>query len=95
MMFYIALDNLLPYPSAGMAARIIHECTLYLGANQLFLFIHRLNMELAFQSLFGIHVTGCAQLYSLDETRNSLPPSAFGLVLRGRYWSIKIDDISL
>jgi hypothetical protein len=27
--------------------------------------------------------------------RNSLPPPAFGLVLRGRYWSAKIDDISL
>ncbi len=27
--------------------------------------------------------------------RKSLPPPAFGLVLRGRYWSAKIDDISL
>jgi hypothetical protein len=27
--------------------------------------------------------------------RNSLPPPALGLVLRGRYWSAKIDDISL
>ncbi len=27
--------------------------------------------------------------------RNPSPPPAFGLVLRGRYWSAKIDDISL
>ena len=41
---------------------------------------HRLNMELDLQSLFGLHVTWCAQLYSLAETR--LPPihTAFGLV---------------
>jgi hypothetical protein len=46
---------------------------------------------------FGLHVTLCAQLYSLAETLQlpSPPPPAFGLVLRGRYWSAKIDDISL
>ncbi len=52
-------------------------------------------MEVDLQSLFGLQVTWCAQLYSLAETPHSLPPPAFGLVLRGRYWSAKIDDISL
>ncbi len=31
----------------------------------------------------------------LTEAPQFLPPPAFGLVLRGRYWSAKIDDISL
>ncbi len=56
---------------------------------------HRLNMEVDLQSLFGLHVTWCAQLYSLAETSHLPPPPAFGLVLRGRYSSAKIDDISL
>ncbi len=34
---------------------------------------HRLNMEVDLQSLFGFHVTLCAQLYSLAETPQ-LPP---------------------
>ncbi len=53
---------------------------------------HWLNMEVDLQSLFGLHVTWCAQLYSLAETQQlhpSLPPhlDQFVLVLRGRYWS--------
>jgi hypothetical protein len=54
----------------------------------------RLNMEVDLQSIFGSmsrDVKSCS--YSL-RPRNSLPPPAFGLVLRGRYWSAKIDDIS-
>ncbi len=35
---------------------------------------HRLNMEVDLHSLFGLHVTLCAQLYSLAETLQ-LPPS--------------------
>ncbi len=37
---------------------------------------HRLNMEVDLQSLFGLHVTWCAQLFSLAETSAtpSLPP---------------------
>ncbi len=42
--------------------------------------MHRLSMEVDLQSLFGLHVP---------------PPPAFGLVLRRRYWSAKIDDISM
>ncbi len=53
---------------------------------------HRLNMELNLQSLFGLHVTWCAQLFSLTETppppphwgstspcnsQGSIPPSFF------------------
>ncbi len=52
-------------------------------------------MEVDLQSLIGLHITWCAQLYSLAETPKSPPTTAFGLVLRGRYWSEKIDDISL
>ncbi len=56
---------------------------------------YRLNMEVDLQGFFGLHVTGCAQLYSFAETPQFPPSPAFGRVLRGRYWSAKIDDISL
>ncbi len=56
---------------------------------------HRLYMELDLQSLLGLHVTWWTQLYSLAEIPQPSPPPAFGLVLRGRCWSAKIDDISL
>ncbi len=60
---------------------------------------HRLNMEVDLQSLFGLHVTWCAHCTAvlIDRTpaTPSLHPPAFGLVLRGRYCSAKIDDISL
>jgi hypothetical protein len=52
-------------------------------------------MEVDLQSLFGLHVTGSAQLSSLDDTPQLPPSTAFGLVIRGRYWSANIDDISL
>ncbi len=35
---------------------------------------HRLNMEVDLQSLFGLHVTWCAQLYSLAEAPQPPPP---------------------
>jgi hypothetical protein len=41
-------------------------------------------MEVDLQSLFGLHVTCCAQLYSLAETLLQPPESpAFGLVYEG------------
>jgi hypothetical protein len=42
-------------------------------------------MEVYLQSLFGLHVTGCAQLYSFAETSQPPPPHApaFGLVYEG------------
>ncbi len=46
----------------------------------------RLKMEVDLQSSLGLHVTWCAQLYP--------PPPALDSI-RGRYWSAKIDDISL
>ncbi len=52
-------------------------------------------MEVDLQSLFGLHVTWCDQLHSLAETPQLPPPPVFGLALRWRYWSAKIDDISL
>jgi hypothetical protein len=44
--------------------------------------IQRFSMELDLQSLFGLHVTWCAQLYSLAETPQLPPPPAFGLAFR-------------
>jgi hypothetical protein len=46
-------------------------------------------MEVDLQSLFGLHVKWCAQLYSLAETRPRTPPPrpapspAMGLVYEG------------
>jgi hypothetical protein len=37
----------------------------------------------------------CTAVLIGRNPRNSLPPPAFGLVLRGCYWSAKLDDISL
>ncbi len=37
----------------------------------------RLNMEVDLQSLFGLHVTLCAQLYSLAEAQQLPPPIIF------------------
>ncbi len=54
------------------------------------------NIELDIQSLFGLHVTWCAQLFSLAEKPQ--PPSSpriWAHIYEGRYWSAKIDDISL
>jgi hypothetical protein len=53
-----------------------------------------------FQCLFGLHVTWSVHLYSLAEAPQAAipppPPPALGLVcIRGRYWSAKIDDISV
>ncbi len=56
---------------------------------------HRLNMEVDIQSLFGLNVTWCAQLYSLAETPQHPLSPRIGTRIRGRYWSAKIDDISL
>ncbi len=58
-------------------------------------------MEVDLQSLFGLHFMWCVQLHSLAETLQYPPPPAFGLDnkkkvdIRRRYWSAKIDDISL
>ncbi len=55
----------------------------------------RLNMALDLQSLFGLHITWCTQLYSLAETPQLLPSLRIWTRIRGRYWSAKTDDISL
>jgi hypothetical protein len=47
--------------------------------------------ELDLPNVFGRQ--SCVQLYSLAETSQLAP--AFGLIYEGRYWSAKIDDISL
>ncbi len=53
-------------------------------------------MELDLVSLFGLLPVYTVQLYSMDETPQPPPPiPAFGLIYEGRYWSAKIDDISL
>jgi hypothetical protein len=50
-------------------------------------------MELDIQSLFGLHVTGCAQLFSLAETQQPIASPRIWAHIRGGYWSAKIDDI--
>ncbi len=52
--------------------------------------LNRLNLSLDLQSLG----TPCAQLYSLAETPQSPPPRIWAHI-RERYWSAKVDDISL
>jgi hypothetical protein len=52
---------------------------------------HRLNMELDLQSLFGFLCT--AVLIGLDPATPPFP--RIWAHIRGRYWSAKIDDISL
>ncbi len=49
---------------------------------------HRLNIEL-------VYLGSSIQLYSLAETRNTPPPPCIWAHVRGRYWSAKIDYISL
>jgi hypothetical protein len=49
-----------------------------------------MNMELDLQSLFGLQVFSCTHWL---RPRNSL--SLIWAHIRGRYWSAKIDDISL
>jgi hypothetical protein len=51
----------------------------------------RLNMELDLQSIFGLHVHSCTHWL---RPRNSRPPRIWARI-QGRYWSAKIDDISL
>ncbi len=58
------LDNLNPRNSTGSS---------FLPSLFLFQCIHRLNMELDLQNLFGLHVTWCTQLYSFAEAPQ--PPS--------------------
>jgi hypothetical protein len=55
--------------------------------------MHRSNMELDLKSLFGLHVHSCTW-YSLAETPQHPPPRIWAHI-RGRYWSAKVDDISL
>jgi hypothetical protein len=56
---------------------------------------YRLTMEVDLQSLLGSMSRDLHICTHWLRARNSSPPPAFGLVLRGRYWSAKIDDISL
>jgi hypothetical protein len=52
----------------------------------------RLNMELDFQGLFGLHVHSCTHWL---RPRKPFPPSPrIRAHIRGCYWSAKKDDIS-
>jgi hypothetical protein len=55
------------------------------------LFNHWLNRELDLQCLFGLHVHSCTHWL---RPRNSPSPRIWPHI-QGRYWSAKIDDISL
>jgi hypothetical protein len=50
-------------------------------------------MELDLQSFFGLLFT--AVLIGGDPATPPPPLRSFGLMLQGRYWSTKIEDISL
>ncbi len=50
--------------------------------------IHGINMELDLQTVFGLHVHSCTH-------RLRPPPPPHRTHIRVRYWSAKIDDISL
>ncbi len=56
-------------------------------------FYHRFNVELDLQSkgLLGLHVHSC----TLAETPQPPPLLRIWTHIRGRYWSAKIDDLSL
>jgi hypothetical protein len=51
-------------------------------------YYHRLNMKLDLQNLFGLHV------HSFTHWLRPPTPRIWAHI-RGRYWSAKIDDISL
>jgi hypothetical protein len=54
---------------------------------------HRLNMELDLQSLFSLYKHSCT--HWLGPHNPSAPSRRMWAHIRGRYWSVKIDDISL
>jgi hypothetical protein len=56
---------------------------------------HRLNMELDLQSSFGLYVSPDVHSCSHWLRPRNPPPPAFGLIYEERFWSAKIDDISL
>jgi len=59
-------------------------------------YMYRLNMEVDLQSLFGLHVTSYAVvLIGWDPATPAPFPRIWTRITRGRYWSAKIDDISL
>jgi hypothetical protein len=71
----------------------LHTHNFYLKKSFSNLALHnRLNMELDLTSLFALLYV---QLYSLAETPQPLPSPRIWAHIRGRYWSAKIDDISL
>jgi hypothetical protein len=54
---------------------LLRNCLVGGGEGQQPLPLHYwLNMEVDIHSLFGLHVTGCAHLYSLAENRQPPPP---------------------
>jgi hypothetical protein len=56
---------------------------------------HRLNMEIDLQSLYGLHVHSCTHWLRPRNPPYPPPPPGIWAHIRGRYWSAKIDDISL
>ncbi len=54
---------------------------------------HRLNIELDLRSLFGLLVHSCA--HWLRPPNSPSPSPRIWAHKRGRYWSAKLDDISL
>ncbi len=52
-------------------------------------------MELDFKVHLGSLTRDVHSTSHWLRPRNPSPPPAFGLIYEGRYWSVKIDDISL
>ncbi len=71
-------------------SHIFEETNLF-SSNKVRPKVKYLNMELCFQSFFGLHVHSCT--HWLNPTTPPLP--RIWAHIRGRYWSANIDDISL
>jgi hypothetical protein len=52
-------------------------------------------LDLQIPKFIGLYVTWCAQPVLIGWDPPPPPPPAFGLIYEGRYWSARIDDISL
>jgi hypothetical protein len=82
----VDLEVLLEVEPLGVDEEAAHRATLVVRPVR---HSHRFNMELDLQCLFGLHVYSCTHWL---RPSNSPSPRIWA---HGRYWSAKIDDISL
>jgi hypothetical protein len=67
-----------PSPAPSIHTTALQQKKLYVSKIVWILKLHWLNMDLDLQSLLGLHVTLCAQLYSLAESPHTPPPPNLG-----------------